>query len=356
MSNAAKSGRGKTIKRIITVLVLVGLGVGGYFGWIYYNSFFKANIDTDGKEVFIFIPKGATAEQVIDLIDQQGVLKDRGSLEQLVEMKNYQGRNIVPGKYKISDGMTNNELVNHLRAGNGRLDSSVTFSLVRDLKQLAGALTKEIEPDSVEVYRWLTNPDSIGKYGFDEQTIISMFIPNTYYVHWDITTPKLMARMAKEYKKFWTDERKAKLARTGLTQSQVATMASIVYWETKLPKDMKTIAGVYMNRLELGMPLQADPTLIFALGDYTIKRVLNKHKEVDSPYNTYKNRGLPPGPILVAPIRYMDAVLDYEEHDYLYFVAKEDFSGESYFAKSYSQHLIYARRYQKALNERKIYK
>ena len=354
MSKKGKSG--KLLKRIVTGVVILALGIGGYFGWIYYNSFFKANIDTGGKEVSIFIPKGADTKEVIDLIDAKGILKDRGSLEQLADIKNYRGGNIVPGKYKLSDGMTNNQLVNHLRAGNGRLDSQVTFSLVRDLKQLAGAMTKEIEPDSAEDYQWLTNPDSIGKYGFNQQTIISMLIPNTYFVDWDITTPELMARMGKEYKKFWTDARKQKLARTGLTQSQVATLASIVYWETKLPKDMRTIAGVYMNRLDIGMPLQADPTLIFALGDYSIKRVLNKHKEIDSPYNTYKNRGLPPGPVLVAPIQYMDAVLDYEDHDYLYFVAKEDFSGESYFAKTYSQHLIYARRYQKALNERNIYR
>jgi UPF0755 protein len=182
-----------------------------------------------------------------------------------------------------------------------------------------------------------------------------MFIPNTYNVNFDITVPELMARMAKEYKKFWTPERIAKLKKCGLSQSEATTLASIVFTETNSKKDMPIIAGVYMNRIRDGWPLQADPTLIFALDDYSIKRVLNKHKKVDSPYNTYKYAGLPPGPINIPPATYIDAVLDYEKHDYYYFVAKEDFSGDSYFAKNLVQHMVYARRYQKALNDKKVY-
>ena len=180
--------------------------------------------------------------------------------------------------------------------------------------------------------------------------------PNTYFVNFDISVDDLMKRMAKEYKNFWNADRKSKLKASGLSQSEATTLASIVFSETNSKKDIPTIAGVYMNRLRIGMPLQADPTLIFAMGDYSIRRVLNKHKKIDSPYNTYKNKGLPPGPIIIPPIRYIDAVLNYEKHDYLYFVAKEDFSGDSYFAKNYAQHLIYARRYQKALNRRGVYR
>jgi len=342
--------------KIIVVLFLVGLVIGAFVGNKYYSNFVLSNVDTDGKEVYLFIPRNATTAEVVDLLDSLHVLEDRASLEWMVEQKNYTGKNIVAGKYKIEDGLSNNSLVNHLRAGNGRLDVSITFNQVRDLKQLSGAMTKELMIDSAAVYAWLSNRDSIARYGFNQNTIISMFVPNTYYVDWDMTVPELMKRMGKEYKRFWNEERTAKLKRTKLTQSQVTTLASIVYWETKLPKDMKTIAGVYINRLRIGMPLQADPTLIFAMGDYGIKRVLNEHKLIDSPYNTYKYKGLPPGPVLIPPISYIDAVLDFEKHQYLYFVAKEDFSGESYFAKTHSQHVVYANRFRRELNRRKVYR
>lgn len=348
--------KGNKAFKIIGLILVLGLLVGGFIGLNYYNKTMKPNIDTKNKTVFIFIPPKANTQSVLDILNSKDLLKNSESFKWLADKKNYRGKNIVPGKYKITSGWSNNDLINHLRAGNGRLDVSVTFNQIRDLKQLAGTLSKNIMIDSSDVYHYISDIKTMNKYGFNKQTFISMFIPNTYYVQWHISKEDLIKRMAKEYKAFWTTSRKNKLKRSGLTQSEVITMASIVYWETKIPKDKKTIAGVYMNRLRIGMPLQADPTLIFALGDYTINRVLNKHKEVNSPYNTYKNRGLPPGPILIPPISYVDAVLNFEKHNYLYFVAKEDFSGESYFSKTYSQHLNYARRYQKALSKRKIYR
>lgn len=354
MTKTEKKGN-KAFKTIGLILIL-GLLIGGFIGLSYYNKTMKPNVDTKGKAVFIFIPPKANTQSVLDILKSEHVLKDPEAFKWLAEKKNYRGKNIVPGKYKITDGWSNNDLINHLRAGNGRLDVSLTFNQIRDLQQLAGTLSKNIMIDSADVYTYISDLKTMQKYGFNKQTFISMFIPNTYYVQWHISKEDLIKRMAKEYKAFWNASRKNKLKRSGLTQSEIITMASIVYWETKIPKDKKTIAGVYMNRIKIGMPLQADPTLIFALGDYTINRVLDKHKQVDSPYNTYKNRGLPPGPILIPPISYVDAVLDYEKHNYLYFVAKEDFSGESYFSKTYSQHLNYARRYQKALNKRKIYR
>ena len=346
----------KLIYKIALIVLLLGLVAGAYVGNIYYKNFVAANVTTEGKAPFLYIPRGATTEDVYHLMEELKVLKDQASFEWMAEKKNYTGRNIVAGKYKITDGMTNNALVNHLRAGNGRLDVAVTFNHTRDLRQLAGAMARELALDSTAILDWVSNEDSVAKFGFNKHTFISMFIPNTYRVDWAITTPALMRRMAKEYKQFWNADRKAKLQRCRLSQSEVVTLASIVYWETNLDEDKPKIAGVYMNRLRIGMPLQADPTLIFALGDYSIKRVLNKHKEIDSPYNTYKNRGLPPGPILVPPISYVDAVLDFEDHNYLYFVATENFDGRSYFAKTYQQHLVYARRYQRALNKRKIYR
>jgi len=341
------------ISGILILLLLIGGIVGGGY---YYENFMYKNISFEEDDAFIFIPKNSSQESVLRQLDSLGLVKDIESLTWLAEKKNYQGKNVVPGKYRIENKWTNNRLINHLRAGNGRMDARVTFNSVRTLKDLAGEMTKDLLLDSAEVYAWLTDPEKIKKYGFNNYTIISMFIPNTYYVDFDITTDDLMKRMAKEYKSFWNADRVAKLKACNLTQSEATTLASIVYSETNSKKDRATIAGVYMNRLKIGMPLQSDPTLIFAMDDYTIRRVLNKYKKVDSPYNTYKHTGLPPGPILIPAISYIDAVLDYEKHDYLYFVAKEDLSGESYFAKTYVQHLIYARRYQKALNRQQIYR
>lgn len=328
--------------------------VAGIIGWSYYSKIFLPNVDTDGETEYLYIATGSDENAVLDSLVAMDVLKNVDSYQWLAEKKNYRGRNVVPGKYPIHDGMSNNELLNHLRAGNGRVDVALQFNQLQTKEQLAGRLARQIEPDSITILSWLTNPDSIGKYGFNEATITSMFIPNTYYVTWNTSTPQLMKRMGREYKNFWTAERQAKAKAAGLTQSEVVTLASIVYWETKKPEDMPRVAGVYMNRLKVGMPLQADPTLIFAMGDFSIKRVLNKHKEIESPYNTYKYKGLPPGPILIPPIAYVDAVLNYEDHDYYYFVAKEDMSGDSYFAKTYQQHLINARKYQKALNEQGV--
>ena len=344
------------ILKVVLAIVLIGGAVGAYYGNLYYQNFLVSNVVAPEKGTYLFIPRNATTQDVVELLKTKDLLKDVATFEWLVEKKNYKGKNIVPGKYKIENGWSNNRLVDHLRAGNGLLDVKITFNQLRDLKQLSGALSKEIEPDSVAIYQWLTNNDSIGRYGFNKHTIISMFIPNTYFVSWDISVPELMSRMAKEYKGFWTEERKQKARTCKLTQSEVTTLASIVYWETKLKADMPVIAGVYMNRIRLGMPLQADPTLIFAMGDYSIRRVLKKHKEINSPFNTYKYKGLPPGPIIIPPTTYIDAVLNYQKHKYLYFVAKEDFSGASYFASNYKQHLVYARRYQNALNKRKVYR
>ena len=351
----AKKKKKRLFGKIIIVLLLGGLVVGGIAGNYWYKNFKVINIEFSQQDTILFIPIASTQESVMNQIEAFNIVKDMESLRWWAKQKNYAGDLVVPGNYKIENGWTNNQLINHLRAGNGRLDTTISFNNVRTLKDLSKKLADGILLESDDIYNWLTNEDSIKKYGFQKETIVSMFIPNTYRVNFDITVSELMARMAKEYKAFWNPERLAKLKEIGLSQSETTTLASIVFTETNSKKDMPKIAGVYMNRINKGWPLQADPTLIFALDDYTIKRVLNKHKKVDSPYNTYMYKGLPPGPINIPPTRYIDAVLNYEKHDYFYFVAKEDFSGDSYFAKNLAQHMIYARRYQKALNKRKIY-
>ncbi|MGB0868791.1 MAG: endolytic transglycosylase MltG [Flavobacteriales bacterium] len=353
MSDNKKS---KKIFKTIGLLVVLGLLIGSFFGYNYYSKIMLSNVQLEKDSTFIYIKPNSDTKTVSELLLNQNILKNVESFEWLAEKKNYRGKHIVPGKYNIKNGWSNNDLLNHLRAGNGVLEVKVQFNQKRDLEQLAGALSKNIMIDSVDLYQYITSKEIINHYGFNKNTMIAMFIPNTYNVDWAISKENLIKRMAKEYKRFWNADRKKKLKRVGISQSEAITLASIVYWETKIPKDKKTIAGVYLNRIRIGMPLQADPTLIYASGDYSLKRVLNKHKEINSPYNTYKNRGLPPGPILIPPISYIDAVLNFEKHSYLYFVAKEDFSGESYFSKNYTQHLRYARLYQNALNKRKIFK
>ena len=186
--------------------------------------------------------------------------------------------------------------------------------------------------------------------------MISLFIPNTYQVYYDISGKQLLERMQSEYQRFWNDTRTAKASKIGLDQKEVSVLASIVQAESIKKEESKIIAGLYKNRLDKGIALQADPTLVFASGDFSLKRVLNIHKEVDSPYNTYKNRGLPPGPINMPTIAALDAVLNYEEHQYLYFCAKEDFSGYHTFAETLSEHNINARKFQRALNRQRIYR
>ncbi len=345
------------MKKVILGILAVAVLFGAYVGYSFYSEMTTPNVLVDQAEPkAFFIKTGATQTDVINQLRAEKIISSDDNIQWLFDKKNYKGANVVPGKYILQPNWSDNDLVNHLRAGRGVKEVKVQFNQVRTKPDLAGKLSKNLECDSLSVLNWLTHPDSIARYGFNENTIISMFIPNTYNMNWNTSVPQLMKRMGKEFTKFWNADRTKKRKAIGLSQSEVVTLASIVYWETKLPSDMPIVAGVYMNRIKIGMPLQADPTLIFAAGDFTIKRVLNKHKTIDSPYNTYKYAGLPPGPILIPPAQYVDAVLNYKKHDYYYFVAKEDFSGASYFSKNLAQHNVYAARFRKALNERGIYK
>ncbi|MFW5793180.1 MAG: endolytic transglycosylase MltG, partial [Bacteroidota bacterium] len=219
---------------------------------------------------------------------------------------------------------------------------------------LAGFIAKRIEADSLSIINILNNDEVMKKYDLNSENASLMFIPNTYEVYWNTSAEELLNRMHSEYKKFWNEERLQKASNMNMTPQQVGVLASIVQQETNYLDEMDRIAGVYINRINMGMPLQADPTIVFAHGDFTINRVLKTHLEINSPYNTYINKGLPPGPISLPSPQAIDRVLNYEKHDYLYFCAKEDFSGYHAFAKTLQQHLINARRYQQELNYQKI--
>lgn len=326
----------------------------GGIGWYLYGKIFKPNVEINSNQtVYLYIPKGATIQEVYDSLQSLQIIKDFDFFKRIAERKNL-ANNLYPGRYKLENGMSNNSLVNKLRSGKHQ-PVNLTFNYIRTLNQLAGRVSNYINVDSITLSEQLNNPEVQEKYGFTKESFSCMFLPNTYRFNWSSSEHDFLDRMSQEHKKFWKS-RTTKAEAIELTPNEVTTLASIVQSETAKAEERKRIAGVYMNRLQKGIPLEADPTLIFAMGDFTIRRVLNKHKEIESPYNTYKNQGLPPGPINMPEVSYIDAVLDYEKHEYIFFCAKEDFSGFSNFAKTYSQHKKNAKRYHAAMNARKIFK
>lgn len=328
---------------IAVVVTVVALVVGLKF----WNYIYSPNVKVEEDAAYICIPTGAQYEDVKNIINELGYIDDIESFDFVAEKKEYPDR-VLPGRYEIKNGMSNNELINLLRSGK-QSPVRVSFISLRSLDLLAGKVSGYIEADSVHISEMLRSPEVILSYGFTPNTFISMFIPNTYEFYWNTSTEKFLQRMANEYKKFWNEDRLEKSQNMGLSQSEVSTLASIIEEETQKNDEKKRIAGVYVNRLKKGMILQADPTVKFAVNDFTIKRVLNKHLEVESPYNTYKYTGLPPGPICIPSIASIDAVLDYEKHNYLYFCAKDDFSGYHTFSTTLSQHNINAKKYHNAL-------
>ena len=257
------------------------------------------------------------------------------------------------GRYHVLPEMTCLQLYRLLRNGTQE-PMNLVVPTARTMDKLASVLSQSLMVDSAEIAQALTDSTYCADRGYTTATIPALFIPNTYEVYWDIPVDKLVERMEKENNRFWTAERKAKAEAIGLNHEQVATLASIVDEETANDGEKPMIAGLYLNRLRIGMNLQADPTVKFAVGDFSLRRILNKHLLVESPYNTYRVAGLPPGPIRVASIAGLDAVLNHAEHDYLYMCAKEDFSGTHNFARTLSEHYQNARRYVRALNERGI--
>lgn len=284
-----------------------------------------------------------------DIAESYGVR----SMRILARHSNYDEK-IRPGRYALEPGMGALTFFRHLRNGH-QAPVSLTTPNVRTKERLAEELGKKLMMDSNELLDALNDSVKCASYGYTPSTIISIFIPNTYEVYWNISVDKLLERMKTESEHFWNNDRKTKAKNLNLSPVEVITLASIIDEETANNGEKPMIAGMYYNRLMKGMPLQADPTIKFALQDFDLKRIYTKLLNVSSPYNTYKNIGLPPGPIRVASIAGIDAVLNMVEHDYLYMCAKEDFSGTHNFAETYSEHLKNAAKYSKALDERGIH-
>jgi UPF0755 protein len=337
---------------IIMLVLLVIAAAGGIFAYRFYQYIYEPNIDLQGqKSTMLYIPTGADYQTVKDSLSD--FLMDEAGFDWVAEKKSYTD-NVKPGRYEILHEMSANALVNMLRSGNQK-PVNITFNNLRKLPELAGILGEKLEQDSVQFANYLLNPETMDEYGFSVFEFPAMFLPDTYQFYWNTSPEEFTQRMKTEYDKFWTDERKQKAERVGLTPVQVSTLASIVEQETKKNDEKPKIAGVYINRLEKNMLLQACPTVIFAHDDFSIRRVLNRHITIDSPFNTYKNPGIPPGPISLPEKSSIDAVLNYEKHDYIFFSAKPDYSGYHNFAKTLRQHEAYAREYRRFLNRERIY-
>lgn len=326
------------------------------FSFYFYQVFSTPNLQVQKQERYLLIPTGATYQTVLDSLTQHKIVHDGLSFSFLAKLLGYQEA-VKPGRYLIRPNMSNYALIRTLRAGR-QTPVKLTFSPTRLLKDLPAKLCRQLEADSVEFARLVTDPKTVARYGFDTTTVMCMFIPDTYEIYWNTSAPELLERIHREYKAFWNPERTRKADAIGFTPIQVSVMASIVEAEQNKKNDEKPrIAGLYVNRMnarETNGRLQADPTVIFALRDFSIRRVLYVHTTVDSPYNTYRRKGLPPGPINSPPPSALDAVLNYEKHDYLYMCAKADFSGYHAFANNYEEHKVNAALFQAALNARNI--
>jgi len=341
-------------KKFVLVFLIAGSVLGISLTFYFYQVFFSANTLVESDKAYLLkIPTNSVYKNVVNQLYEERVINDAVSFGFVAKILGYQEA-VKPGLYQIDPKMNNLQLVRMLRSGQ-QTPVRVTFNTIRTKEDLAEKISVNLEVSKEQFLELLQDSVYIRKFGFEEETVMSLFIPNTYEFWWDTSAEELFERMRKEYQSFWTEARSQKAQDLGLSKEEVSTLASIVQAESQKSDERPKIAGVYLNRLRIGMPLQADPTLVFAAGDFSIKRLTAKQMAIDSPYNTYKYAGLPPGPINLPDINSLDAVLNFEKHSYLYFCAKEDFSGYHSFAVGYDEHLSNARRYQRALNAANIY-
>jgi UPF0755 protein len=335
----------KPSKKLIVFLIFSVLLIS--FGYYTYQILYTPNVLVGKQPRPLIIPRGATFKDVQDILHKGDYTQDLISFSFLAKLMDYDEQ-VKPGRYILTPNLSNLQAIRMLRAGHQE-PVNVTFNNVRLIRDLAEKITRNLNMTPEEFEAALIKFAMNNPYGFNKDNVLCMFIPNTYEVYYNATPDDLIKRMYSEFEKFWNEERRSKAEAIGLTPVEVSILASIVQAESVKHDEAPIIAGLYINRLKKDIPLQADPTLVYAVGDFTLKRVLNEHKEVDSPYNTYKYRGLPPGPVNMPEIFALDAVLNYTKSNYLYMCAKEDFSGRHNFTHSYQQHLNNAQRYQRAL-------
>ena len=327
-----------------TLLILIGLA-----GFYLYYLVLGSNISPSPTQTrTVTFPKEASLSQVAEILYYQGIIYSTSDFMRVARWMNYEGKG---GRYNIlPEVRCNRDLVRVLRGEQAEV--KLTFHNLRKKEQLPGLVAKHIQADSAELLALLQDPDYVQELGFTPETITTMLIPNTYSFHWDTDAKGFLARMKKEHERFWNEERRAKAKALNLSPAEVYILASIVETESQHKPERPRIAGVYLNRLRKGWKLEADPTVVFAHGDFELRRVLKRHLELDSPYNTYRYEGLPPGPIYLASTNSIEAVLNAETHEYMFFCARTDNSGAHAFAKTLSQHNANARAYHQWLNSR----
>ncbi|RDK86843.1 endolytic transglycosylase MltG [Marinirhabdus gelatinilytica] len=327
------------LRKILVAVLLLGLAGMAIFAWYVYNTVLVPNTAFNNTEAHVYIPTNATFSDVLQEVEP--LLEDTETFTAVAKRKGYVN-NVKPGHFILEKGMNNNDIVNTIRSRN--IPVQVKFNNQERLEDLAGAISRQIEADSISLLNVMRDKTFLSENNLEENTVLGLYVPNTYEFYWNTSAEGFRDKMASEYKGFWNEKRLAKAAKLNMTPAQVISLAAIVQKETAKVEERPRVAGVYINRLKRGMLLQADPTVIYAKKrsennfDQIIKRVLYRDLEIDSPYNTYKYAGVPPGPITMPDISSVDAVLDHEEHDYLYFVANVQKFGYHKFAKTLSQH------------------
>ncbi len=335
---------------VLFLVIIVGAVVAGYA----YKAIFNPNVNLKGQDsALLHVKTGSSYEALKNTLVDSSFVEDMQSFERVSALMKFSKPKA--GQYLIKNGMSNKELVSMLRSGRQK-PIDLTFNNMRTIDDLIGHLSSKLELDSASLSNYLLDKKVLDKLGYNKLDILTLFIPNTYQFFWNTSPEKLIARLKKEHDKFYTKDREQKLAALGLNKKEVYTLASIVQKETLVGDEKPTVAGVYINRLKRGQLLQADPTVVYANGDFGLRRVLNKHLAIDSPYNTYKYAGLPPGPICMPDVSTIDAVLNYKKHKYLYFCANTDNSGRHVFARTLIEHNRNANKYRAYLNKSRIYK
>ncbi|MBQ2541430.1 MAG: endolytic transglycosylase MltG [Paludibacteraceae bacterium] len=346
--------RPKLIIVVSALIVMTGLVVTCVFGIRYYR-YAKSNFTArDGQEHSYYVYPGTSLDELTTMLSADYEIASPEAWRRDCEKVGFDS--VRPGHYTLPVTTADRRLIRMFSRGE-ETPVRLTFNnSIRTRQQLCGRLSEALMQDSATLNRYMDSVPFLQQYGLTPETAVCLFIPNTYEVYWAMTPEQLFDRMQKEYNRFWNDERRKKAAALGLTPQEVATLASIIEGETHRTEEHPIIASLYLNRLHLEMPLQACPTVIFAVGDFSMRRVLNKHLEIDSPYNTYKHTGLPPGPIRLPQPSALDAVLDAPRTNYLFMCANPDFSGTHVFSETAAQHERVAREYRRQLNQRKITK
>jgi UPF0755 protein len=345
-----KPSSGGRLRKFLIVLAIIFVISIGLTGFNYYLKYFSPNVT--GKQTYLYIHTGAKFSDVYNTIREGGIVKDTNSFYWSAKQMNYINR-VKPGRYHLHAGAGNRQLINMLASGSQE-PVTLAFHNLRLKEQFAGYVAKKIEPDSAAIIHLLDSAGFVEKYGFTTDDVYTVFLPDSYQLYWNTSPEKFFKRMYTNYQKFWNPGRKQKAAAINLNPIQVSILASIVDAEALHDDEMPTIAGLYLNRLTKGMKLASDPTVIYAENDFTIKRVLTKYLSINSPYNTYLHTGLPPGPIMMPSVNAVNSVLNYKKNDYIYMCAKADFSGYHAFATNEADHLVNARKFHEALNNRNI--